>query len=82
MTRWLLRYAPRFHGKKFKKKIPQKITNIISQKNFQKKFPKKISKKNFQKKFPKKISNFFFKLKKKLLCLTDCEKLGGLGLLV
>jgi hypothetical protein len=34
ITRWLLRYAPRFHRKKSKKKSPKK---------FQKKFPKKIS---------------------------------------
>jgi hypothetical protein len=51
----LLRYAPRFHGKKSKKYSPKKV---------QKKFPQKNSKKNLHKKFPKKISKKKFPKKK------------------
>jgi hypothetical protein len=40
-TRWLLRYAPRFHGKKSKKNSPKKFPK--------KKFQKKISNFFFQK---------------------------------
>jgi hypothetical protein len=47
-TRWLLRYAPRFHRKKSKKKFQNKISK-------QKNFKTKISKQNF---------NFFSKNKK------------------
>jgi hypothetical protein len=57
-TRWLLRYAPRFHGKKSKKNSPIK---------FPKKIPKKNSKKIPKKKFQKKYQIFFPKKKKKLV---------------
>jgi hypothetical protein len=46
MTRWLIRNAPRFHGKK---KLPKKNPKKISKKVFQKNFPKKIFQKKFQK---------------------------------
>jgi hypothetical protein len=49
---WLLRYAPRFHGKN-PEKIPKKISNIIS---------KKKSKKKIKKKFPKNQKTFMPKL--------------------
>jgi hypothetical protein len=81
-TRWLIRYAPRFHGKKSKKNSQKN-----SQKNFKKFFQKTFPKK-FQKKIPKKIPKCFLKIKK--LCLSSyacnrgsaCEILGGLVLLV
>jgi hypothetical protein len=68
ITRWLLRYAPRFHGKK-------------SLKNSPKKFQKKIPNIFFQKKNPK-LQKLLCLNSYAYNGGSACEKLGGLGTLV